>query len=386
MTVHFSTNKRPYLLFLTIFLLTMPDATAQTIGLLTLVGQLAGLILEIPSGYVSDKIGHKNALILARSALVLSTICYVFAHSVLWFFVGAIFLAIGTAFTSGTTNAFIHNVLTATGKEKDFAHITGKMRSIGFTIPVLFILVLSVVAEQDLRLVFVLSLISDIIGLLAIISLVNPPKEHSTGEASVRDLYVISKTFFTMPWARFVLVESLSFGVLFGALIGFQNPFQELLGFSLLTIGVLWILSRLLVSSLLLINGRVHNILSFSRFTVLRIFIYGFLFIGIGVTQHIWLIAALFIITHMIAWGLKSAESQYDLEYINESGSKATLLSVKSFMSTLFSGIFGLLMGTLVFTYSYQEAYMFMGTLLIGVMIFAVFFLKNKSLALKHNL
>jgi MFS family permease len=386
MMIHFSTNKRPYLLFLTIFLLTMPNATAQTIGLLTLVGQLAGFILEIPSGYISDKIGHKNALILSRASLVFSTACYVFAHSVPWFFVGAIFLTIGTAFASGTTNAFLHDTLIAIKKEKNFAAITGKIRSIGFIVPSLFIFILSMIAEQGLRLVFIVSLISDIVGLITIMSLVNPPKEHSTGETSVKDLLNIFKTFLKMPWVRFVLIDSLSFGILFGALMGFQNPYQEILGFSLFSIGILWILSRLFVSSLLLINGHVHNVLSFSQFTILRIFIYGFLFIGIGFTQNMWLVAALFIVINMTAWGLKSAESQYDLEYINESDSKATLLSMKSFVSNLFSGIFGLLMGTLVFTYSYQEAYMFMGTLLIGVVTFAVFFLKNKSLALKRNL
>lgn len=37
-TIHSITNKRAYMTFLTIFFLTMPDATAKTIGFLILIG------------------------------------------------------------------------------------------------------------------------------------------------------------------------------------------------------------------------------------------------------------------------------------------------------------------------------------------------------------
>jgi len=86
MAVYYITNKRTYLTFLTIFLLTMPNATAKTIGLILAVGQFVGFLVEIPSGYISDRIGHRNALIIARSAMVFSTACYVFATSIAVFY------------------------------------------------------------------------------------------------------------------------------------------------------------------------------------------------------------------------------------------------------------------------------------------------------------
>ena len=68
MNIHFITNKRTFMTFLMIFLLTMPDATAKTLGFTIMVGQIAGFLFEIPSGYISDKFGHRETLIVAKFA------------------------------------------------------------------------------------------------------------------------------------------------------------------------------------------------------------------------------------------------------------------------------------------------------------------------------
>ncbi len=179
MTVILMVNKRPYMTFLTIFLLTMPSATAKTIGLLTLVGQIVGFLFEVPSGYISDKIGHRNALIISSVAMVLSTACYVFADNIYWFFAGAILLSISIAFKSGTNSAFIHETLTALNKEDRYAEIEGKMRSIGFAVPIILILLLAVIAETNFRLAFGVMLIVDIIALFVAVALANPNVKES---------------------------------------------------------------------------------------------------------------------------------------------------------------------------------------------------------------
>lgn len=381
----FVANKRPYMTFLTIFLLTMPSATARTIGLLTLVGQIVGFLFEIPSGYISDKLGHKNALIIARASMVLSTACYVFADSIPWFFAGAILLAIGHSFASGTSAAFMHDTLVALNKEDRYSEIMGKMRSIGFAVPIGLILLLPVIAEHSFRLAFGVMLMVDVVGLLMALLLVNPRiSEQEVKEVDLGNFSSILKGFFKMRWAKYVLLTAMVSGITFGVSAGFKNPYQEMLGFSLPMLGVLWASSRVLISLLLLVNGRVYKLFTFKRFILIKMFIYAVCFIGIGLASNMWVVALLFIIPTTITYGLGAARSQYDLDFIGQSGSKATLLSIKTFMGNIFGGLSGFVMGVLVVGHSYPVAYLSFGVSILVIAIASVFLLKETRYALGH--
>jgi len=374
-TVHASTNKRAYMTFLTIFLLTMPNATAKTIGLLTLVGQIAGFIFEIPSGYISDRIGHKKALIIARTAMALSTFVYIFADSTAWFFVGAILLAIGWAFISGTSSAFMQDTLSALGKGDRYAQIMGKVKSIGFAIPIIFILLLAFVAEENFRLAFSIAFVIDILGLIAVLLLENPPvAESATGEVAPENFISTLKTFIHIPWIPYVASGVLFVGILLGSTIGFKNPYQELLGFSIGMLGILWAISRGAISLLLLINGTIHKLLTFKQFILLEAGIVASSFLIIGITTNKWVIALFFIIANTSLWGLSSVRAQYFLSFIKYSPIKATLLSMKELLNKVVIGVTGLIMGMLVINISFQNAYLISGfafvLLAVGIILF----------------
>jgi MFS family permease len=380
MTVMLMVNKRPYMTFLTIFLLTMPNATANTIGLLTLIGQIVGFLFEVPSGYVSDKIGHRNALIISSVAMVLSTACYVFADNIYWFFAGAILLSISIAFKSGTNSAFIHETLTALNKKDRYAEIEGKMRSIGFAVPIILILLLAVIAETNFRLAFGVMLIIDIIALFVAVSLVNPNvKESKIKEVDLESFPRIFKKFLTMKYARYALLTTVIFGIYFGSVIGFRNPFQESLGFSILTIGILWAISRVFISLLLLVNGKIYKMFTYKQFIILRTLVYAVGLIAIGLSPNIWIVAVLFIIITTTNLGLSSTGLQYDLELIGDSNSKATLLSIRAFMGNIFTGLSGLGMGALIVAHSYPIAYLVVGLSLLGMIIISLLLFKKSS-------
>jgi len=75
------------------------------------LGSLASFLFEIPSGYFSDRFGHKKTLILSKVFMFLSTLCFLIGHDVVYFAIGSIFLSLGFAFTSGTMSAFVHENL-----------------------------------------------------------------------------------------------------------------------------------------------------------------------------------------------------------------------------------------------------------------------------------
>ena len=81
------------------------------------IGYAAAMVMQMPSGYIADHYGHKTALIISKSLLVLSTIFYLSADGFLVFLLGGICMAVGlNAFASGTTSSFLKGTLEKLGR------------------------------------------------------------------------------------------------------------------------------------------------------------------------------------------------------------------------------------------------------------------------------
>lgn len=93
-------NKRVFVAIIGAYYLTIPDVTPKIIGFIFFAGSLAGFLFEVPSGYVSDKIWHKYALIISRGLMILSTIFFLIANNITFLILGSIFLSLSAAFHS----------------------------------------------------------------------------------------------------------------------------------------------------------------------------------------------------------------------------------------------------------------------------------------------
>lgn len=371
--VHLATNKRTYLPFLSIFLLTFPNTTAQTIGFWSLVGVVAGIIFEVPSGYISDSIGHQRALVIARTLVALSTACYLFAQNYWWFYLGSGLLSAGMAFASGTGAAFMHNTLAALGTDDQYARIMGKLKSLGFAVPVIFILALSFIADFDYRWALVGALIIDCIGLLAVVLMFEPPTQVQVDEIDVHSLRSSLREFFTNAWLPFMTISVLTIGILLGATAGFRTIYFDLLGFSITAIGFYWAISRVCISLLLLTNGRMYEYFTFRGLWIFRMTVFVVCMIGIGLIPHPLTVMTLFLIANTFMWGTSSATSQFVLGYIKHSQSKATLLSYRRLLENGVFGLTAIIMGALVEAYSYQQAFLFVGFAMVALLVAAFF-------------
>ncbi len=384
--IHLITNKRAYMPFLSIYLMTMPGATEQFIGVLTSIGQMVGLALEIPSGYISDRIGHKRSLVLARVFIALSTASYLFADEKFWFILGAVFLAIGFSFTSGTSSAFMHDTLRALGRDSEYSKIMGRIKSIGFAVPVLFILSLSYLADIDFKLAFIGALLIDIFGLLAV-SLLKQPKSIDEEEISEEssDRFALVKKWFSLGWVPFVIFASLSFGIVFAATAGFKNTYQESLGFSIFMIGILWGVARSFVSLVVLLNNFVYKKLSFRQFLLGQTFLFSLGFIALFLFPYKWITAGIFIVLNILMWGFGVSRSNYLLDFIGSSKRKATFLSINHFIQNAIVSLLGFVMGFMVHRYSYQKAFLFVGITLAVVTFLFLFLLPKEDQKKSHS-
>jgi hypothetical protein len=87
----------------------------------------ANLLMEYPSGYVSDRLGYRLSLVIACLFGMAGWTAYLFAHN-FWHVIGAeLLLGVCYAFISGSDNALLYETLRAGGRTELYARCDGRM-------------------------------------------------------------------------------------------------------------------------------------------------------------------------------------------------------------------------------------------------------------------
>jgi len=129
-------NKRVFVAIFSAYYLTVPDSTVKTVGIILFFGTISGFLFEIPSGYLSDKMGHKKAIVLSRLLIFFSTLTLLVANTTWLMILGSVLLSISHSFLSGTGTAFMHETLRGLNREKEYSKVMGKVSAIGFAVPI----------------------------------------------------------------------------------------------------------------------------------------------------------------------------------------------------------------------------------------------------------
>ena len=359
-------NKRLFAAILSVYYLTIPDVTASTIGTFILIGSLAGFIFEVPSGYFSDKIGHKTALVISRVATLISTLVFLFAESIPFLILGTIFLSIGSAFISGTGSAFMHETLRAMGRESEYTKIMGKASSIGFAVPIFLSVLLPFFVAISFKIPFLVALVVDFIGLCAALSLVKPnvPQEN-IDEIEIKRFRDVVKEGMDKKFFRYALFSGILYGTLWTTGI-FRGPYQESLGIAIIWFGALHGVGRVGASVMLAYSGRLRDVIGgFHRFQATQIIVYGILYAVLAIFTTWWIVASAFIVLNAFQWGMSKVEEGYLLDIVKTSNFKATLLSLKALIGELVTAVTGIGMGILIQHFGFQVGFGVLGGVIV---------------------
>jgi MFS family permease len=117
-------------------------------------------VLEVPSGYFSDRIGRRRTLLIAAMALIGSYACFIIGAGFWWFAAGQFLLAAGIAMQSGTDTALLYDSLKALEREAEYAGREAQAEKWGLIMLALATLSGGVLGMFDLRLAYVFSLCS----------------------------------------------------------------------------------------------------------------------------------------------------------------------------------------------------------------------------------
>ncbi len=147
--------------WITVFFLYMSQSLPlEQVIELSAVYYLSVFVLEVPSGYFSDRIGRRSTLLIAAGALIGSYSCFIIGAGFWWFAAGQFLLAAGIAMQSGTDTAFHYDSLKALGREHEYARREASAEQWGLIMLALATLSGGLLGLIDLRLAYVFSLVS----------------------------------------------------------------------------------------------------------------------------------------------------------------------------------------------------------------------------------
>lgn len=378
--VHLITNKRTFMSILGVYLLTVPGTTPKTIGLMLLIGNLSGFLFEVPSGYISDKIGHKNALVIARVFLLVSSVFFLVGDKISFFILGAAFFNLGLAFESGTAAAFMHETLRGLGRESEYSKVMGRLSSIGFAVPIALIMVIPFLVEISFKLPFAVAVLIDVAGLLVVASLVSPEQtKEEIQEIGAQNFRQVMREGWRFGFFKYAIFTAFISGIV-TASSNFKDVYQAALGIPIIYYGVFWGLSRVIVSILLPFNHKIKEVFSFNQFLLMRFAVAAVLIFGLYVFSTPVVVVISFIFLAALNWSFGQANTHYLLEIIRESKFKATLLSVKAEISTFTQAIMGFAIGFFATktTYPYAFAYTTLILVTVGFVMYSFIIVKPK--------
>lgn len=101
------------------FLFFQNHLSAAEAILLYAIYDVATTVLEVPSGYMSDRLGRRTTLILSATATLLAAILFSMGSGLAVFALGQILLGAGTSFASGTDSAVLFESLKADNRSAE---------------------------------------------------------------------------------------------------------------------------------------------------------------------------------------------------------------------------------------------------------------------------
>lgn len=111
--------------------------SASEIYLIYAIFSILVFVLEVPTGYLGDKIGYKNSILLGLFNGILGFMGFLFAKGFIGIIISYLFMALMTSFISGSDDAILYDCLKQDDREKDFENVYAKIQSFSYAVTII---------------------------------------------------------------------------------------------------------------------------------------------------------------------------------------------------------------------------------------------------------
>lgn len=156
------------------FLFFLTYLPLEQVLLLEAIYYAGVVLLEVPSGYFSDRIGRRVTLIISTLSLVAAYALFFTSSSFLPFAIAQVLLATGLSFNSGTDTSLHYDALSALGREEEYGPREAMVSKLGFYAGALGAVGGGVSALLGLRMAYLLSLIAAAAAFVIVLAMKEP--------------------------------------------------------------------------------------------------------------------------------------------------------------------------------------------------------------------
>ena len=314
--------------------------------LLQAIFSLATLLMEFPSGYLSDRLGYRFSLNLACLFGISGWTTYTLAGSFAGVLAAEIQLGISYAFISGSDSALLYETLKHAGREEYYAKYDGRMTAWAQGGEAAGAIGAGVLYAILPLLPFFLQIGVWVLALTACRKLQDIPSPQRQISSHLREALVIAKkTLLHDPGLRSTILLAALLGLASFYPVWLIQPYMQSLDVPLSWFGPIWALANLCVSFGSLISHRIQYHLGARGTPLLLLALIVAGYAGLAFSQMLWGFVFYFLLTLMR--GIQGPFLRLALQKQSERHERASILSLKSLVFRLGFVMSGPLVGML---------------------------------------
>lgn len=175
------------------------------------------LLGEIPTGYIADRTGRRNSLILASLLGIVSVLWFGVSYDFAGFGVAYAIWGLGLSFRSGTTSAWLYDRLTEQSREDDYTRISGRGNAFGHGMTAITSVLGGVLAGINWLFPFLAAAASLGLSILVLFTFEEPSvtSQNDDGDETVLSVLPLFRQYLTSPKLRvFLFYVALFMGLL----------------------------------------------------------------------------------------------------------------------------------------------------------------------------
>lgn len=371
-------NAQFHLVVYTLFLLSKGFSTQQFF-LIESAYYLVSLLLEIPTGVISDRVSRKWSLVLASVIGIPIIPIIVFSDSFIVVLLAMSVGGIGAALTSGTNTAILYDTLKALDLEGDFKKIAGKMGWYGSISMAFAGIVGGLLAQYDMAYAWWAYFVAGQLAMIVTFTLQEPPFFRETkGEESYLQHLGKSWKMSTTGAAGYYVFYAAFIWFFFSIGFWLWQPYLELSAVPLAWFGFIYAIQNVIGGFTGKYAHRIEGVIGIRN--ALLLIPLGLSVVFLLESRYIFVLGFLFIFMQSAFSG--PFHPLLD-DYINKripSSKRATVLSIKNMVNSLLFMVFSPIIGHMVDLYSLQTALFGMGSvLLILSLVFFLLYQKRRE-------
>ncbi len=329
---------------ITLFWKEQIGLSLSQILLLQSIFAVAMVVMEYPSGYISDRIGYRTSLTIASILGVAGWGCYTVATSFRDVLIAEILLGISTSFISGTDSALLYESLRRGGEESDYASCEGRSTFFGQSGEAAGAIFAGFLYARWPLLPFILQVGVWLLALIVTRSLREPrrePRSHASHlmEALSSARYVFAEN----RRLRVTMLLTIALGLSSFYPVWLIQPYMREAGVPLTSFGPVWAGANLVVALFALMSHRVRTLLGEQRMVLLLVLLVWCGYLGLGWTAGVWGFLFYYLLTAMR--GLRGPLLLHLSQAEIPSANRAGMLSLQSLCFRLLFALSAPLLG-----------------------------------------